>query len=341
MNRKTNRKTFIPVALSVLLAACGGSGGGDGPVVSPDLTLAITSNNAMQVARVAYDSATASQGFADADGGFFFLGAAGGISKSNDGIEATGKAGDGGAGDNGGSFVPIPSETIDCFVSGTQTISGELADPVTPTLTAGDYFQYEYAACNDGLGVETNGTTRMDVDAFSGDLLSEAFSMTLTLTLTNLQETLFEGQSTTPTDVVNSHGAVTVSLDVTQQPFFSTGISGNSMTVSNNAGSDSLTNFATNFTVDTGLFPSPYTTSSSGTLDSTQLAGVVRFSNPVQFEGLGSDYPNSGEFLVEGLDSRLRLIAVNNIDVRIEIDLGADNTVDDTIVTTWAELAAL
>ena len=58
------------------------------------------------------------------------------------------------------------------------------------------------------------------------------------------------------------------------------------------------------------------------------------------FNGLGGDYPSSGEFLVEGLDSSLLLIADNNVDVRILIDLGADGTIDETIVTTWAQLTA-
>ena len=59
------------------------------------------------------------------------------------------------------------------------------------------------------------------------------------------------------------------------------------------------------------------------------------------FQGLGIDYPSSGRFLVEGQDSSLLLIADSNVDVRILIDLGADGTIDETIMTTWAELDAL
>ena len=115
---------------------------------------------------------------------------------------------------------------------------------------------------------------------------------------------------------------------------------GNSLVVDTNTGSESLTNFASALTVDGNVIPSPFTATASGTLDSTEIAGIVRYSNPLMFEGLGSEYPSTGQFLVEGLASSMLLIADNNVDVRIEIDLGADGTVDETIVTTWAELNA-
>jgi hypothetical protein len=84
--------------------------------------------------------------------------------------------------------------------------------------------------------------------------------------------------------------------------------------------------------------PSPYTSSASGTLDSTQLAGIIRYSTPVIFSGFDSDYPSSGEFLVSGAGSSLRLIAIDNVNVTIELDTNGDGTVDETLQTTWVEL---
>lgn len=131
-----------------------------------------------------------------------------------------------------------------------------------------------------------------------------------------------------------------MTVDATNFPFVSSSISGNSLVVDSALSSESLTNFASAFTIDGNFVPSPFTTTASGTLDSTELAGIIRYSTPVMFEGLGGDYPGSGEFLIEGLGSSMRLIAENNVDVRIEIDLGADGTIDETISTTWAELNA-
>ena len=59
-------------------------------------------------------------------------------------------------------------------------------------------------------------------------------------------------------------------------------------------------------------------------------------------KGLDTGYPTAGVLLVEGFGSSARLIAqANGVDVVIEIDSNNDGEVDDTINTTWQELAAL
>ena len=329
------RTFFAPIAALFLISACGGGGSSD-PVVSPDPSLAITPNNAMQVAGIAYEAALESQQLDEAGGGSFFIGSVpGGVSKIGGNLATFAKPG------NSGSQVILPAETTPCAVEGSTTVSGQIADPLTPTLTAGDYVQVEYSECDDGFGEVTNGILRTDVDAFSGDFLSELFSMTLTLTLSDFQVSIFENQSTTPTDVLTSNGGATLMIDTMDFPFVSTSVRGNSLVVDTNASSESLTNFASASTVDGNFLPSPYTSTATGTLDSTQLAGIIRYSNPTMFEGLGSDYPSSGELRVDGSGSSLLLTADDNVNVRIQIDLGADGTVDETITTTWAELAAL
>ena len=42
--------------------------------------------------------------------------------------------------------------------------------------------------------------------------------------------------------------------------------------------------------------------------------------------------------LITGNDSSARVIAIDNVNVRIEVDANGDGTVDATIDTTWAEL---
>lgn len=311
--------------IAVLFAVYGCSSGGDSaPVASPDPSLTITSSNAMDVAKVAYEAALGSQELAGAGDGFFIASEPGVISKVG----------------NSGAQVPIPAETIPCAVSGTTTISGDIADIITPTITAGDFIQIEFDACDDGFDEITDGVVRTDFEAFSGDFLTGAFSMTAMLTLTEFQASLFDGQSATPIDVISTNGAITLTADSTDFPFVSTSINGNSLVVDTNNSTESLTNFASASTVDGNVVPSPFTNSALGTLDSTQLAGVISYSTPLQFEGLGVDFPSSGEFLVEGSASSLLLVAEDNVNVRIEIDLGADGTIDETINTTWVELTS-
>lgn len=331
------RDIVVATAALVLISACGGGGGGGTtPVISSDPGLQITSDNATLVSKVAYEAALNSLQSGDLGGGFLIGDASGDFSKLTSGGSLQTKANSSGS----GSQAAIPAETIPCTVSGTSTISGDIADIVTPTLTAGDFVQIDFDNCDDGLGEVTDGSVRTDIDAFSGDFLSELFSMTMTLTLTNLQVSIFDNQSTTPSEVVTTNGRITVALDNTLSPFVSISISGDSLVVDSNSSSESLTNFSTEHTMDGNLFPSPYTSSSSGTLDSSQLAGIVHYSNPVEFAGLGTDFPDSGEFLAEGHNSSLRLVAEDNVNVRIEIDVDADGTIDETINTTWAALTA-
>ena len=319
------RTVFIAIAASLLFAGCS-SGGGNAAVDSPVLSVPITSNNAMEVAQVSWATALESGEFGDLTGtGLFIGGTSGGVSKLDGAIAMSAKS------RSSQSQIPIPAETTQCDVAGDVTVSGQIADPFTPTLTAGDFFEVDYNNCDDGFGDVTDGRMRMDIDAFNGDFSSELFDMTVTLTLNMFQ-------IATDQDVITSHGDVTATIDTTNSPSLFTGISGNSMMIDSNVSSRSLTNFVSSLNVDGTLQPALYARSASGTLDSTQLAGAIRYSTPVTFEGLGNDFPSSGEFLVEGAMSSLRLIAVDNIDVRIELDSDGDGNVDETILTTWAEL---
>jgi hypothetical protein len=320
------------ITSSLLFAGCssGGGGGVTGPVVVPGPTVSITSTNAAEVAKVSYDTALDSGEFADLSGtGLFISGTSGGFSKLDGAIAASAKVGN-----SGESQVPIPALTTECEVIGDVTVSGQIADPITPTLTAGDFFVIDYNNCDDGFGDVTDGLMRMDVDAFTGVLANELFDLTATFTLDTLQITV--GQ-----DTVTSHGAVTATIDTTNALSLFTGISGQSMMLDTNLSSEHLTEFASSLNVDASQQIPTYMRSSSGTLESTQLSGVVRYSTPVTFQGLGSEFPNAGEFLVQGAASSLRLIAVSSTDVRIDIDSDGDGNVDEMIETTWAELAAL
>ena len=330
------RKAITLFTSLFLVAGCGGGGGGGAggsgvtpPVASPGPTVAITSNNAVEVAKASYDTALDSGEFADLSGtGLFISSTPGGFSKLDAAIAESAKVGNGSQ-----SQIPIPATTSQCAVSGDVTVSGEIADPITPTLTEDDFFEIDYNNCDDGFGDVTDGLVRMEVDSFTGALADEAFDLTASFTLGMLQ--IRTGQ-----DVMTSDGTVSATIDTMNPLSLFTGVSGESMTLDRNQSSERLTEFSSSMNVDVSLQVPTYTRSASGTLDSTLLAGVVRYSTPVAFQGLGSDFPNGGEFLVQGAASSLRLIAENNTDVSIELDTDGDGNVDETIETTWAELMA-
>ncbi len=137
-----------------------------------------------------------------------------------------------------------------------------------------------------------------------------------------------------------TNGDATASINTIDTPFVRASVSGDRMELSSNASSEILTGFDSLQTLDGGLETLPYTMTASGTLDSSRLAGVVTYSTPVMFEGLGASYPHTGEFLVVSGNSSVLMIAIDDVNVQIDIDSNRDGTVDETIMTTWAELLA-
>lgn len=320
---------FFALIASSLLAACGGGGdgGGLGSGNPPSAMVKITSANGMAVTRASYEAALASVSIGELSGNTgITAGAPAAISKVSGVVSATNKTG------SGISRVPIPPTETPCDGGGSVTISGDIADIITPTLSPGDFFDISFNSCDDGLGTVTDGDLHFDVDAFSGDFLGGLYDMTMTLSLDDFQVT-------TAADTLTSNGGATVTLNTANAPSVSASVNGTAMTVDTNTGSETLRNFVSAQTLDGAQVPSPFTMTASGTLDTTQINGSVRYSTPVMLEGFDNDYPGVGEFLVAGDASSARLIAESNVNVRIELDTDGDGEINETINTTWAELA--
>lgn len=323
--------TLIPL---LLVAACsdssynGGNGGDNNPPPPPPppppAGFDITPTNAMQISQVAYQSVVTSGDIAG-------LAGSSGLTADNGGnfSKPTANAKLGGTLTTLLQKVPFGPTMLPCAVSGSLTVSGDLANPLT--LSAGDTILAVYANCDDGLGEVIDGTLDFVVDAFTGDIFTGAYDMTMTMDLMNFQ-------STTATDVLLGNGDGTAILNTVAAPYVEASVTGSSMTSDLNGSTETITAYSSAQTLDGGLDPAPYTMVASGTLDSSDLSGVVTYSTAVMFEGLGADYPNIGEMLVTATNSSARLIAVDNVDVRIEIDSDGDGMIDDTILTTWAEL---
>lgn len=317
--------------LPLLLAACGGSGndndGGGNP--PPSAAIGIDAGNALEVAQVTYQSAAASGDIASLGGDTGLTGnAGGGLLKPDTGTP--------GIIDTVLQVAVGPLE-LPCLVSGTLTISANLDDPTGQTLSAGDTISATYDACNDGVGEVLDGTLDIEILAINGDINSGLYEMTMQMLLDSFQ-------STTATDVLMANGDGTATINTLQTPYVEASVSGRSMLTDTNTSTETLTNYASAQTLDTGVSPSPYTLQASGTLDSSQLAGSVTYSTPVMFQGFDANYPRTGEMLIVGEASSARLVAQENaVDVVIEIysNTTGTGTPDSTIDTTWAELAGL
>jgi hypothetical protein len=129
-------------------------------------------------------------------------------------------------------------------------------------------------------------------------------------------------------------------MDTTGNTIISMSISGMSMATVTNTTTEIVTNFDTSQTVNVSTQPEPYTLAASGTVDSTQLDGVIDYDTPVTFQGQGADYPFAGELLITGADGgTIRLIATGNNNVTIETDTDGDGTLESSEDTTWDDIA--
>ena len=234
-------------------------------------------------------------------------------------------------------YAGQPAALVGSVVGSWGYAAGDLDDPITPTLTAGDTISADYDNCDDGIGEVIDGRIDFEVDAFSGDMLTGVYEMTMTLLFGNFQVTTAE-------DVVLANGDGTATLNTLAAPYVEAAVSGRSMLTDTNTSTATLSNYSSAQTFDGTVAPAPYTLLASGTLDSSQLSGSVTYSTPVMFEGLDANYPNAGQMLIVGDKSSARITAQENgVDVIIGIysNTTGEGTPDATISTTWTELAGL
>jgi hypothetical protein len=328
------RAFFLISSVALMLSACGGSdSSAPAPTVPPVVTatpLVITTANAKPAARVAYGSTMQSAETGDLVGG------AGIASSPNGGFQKPGVQ-RGLAGLIAASLQKTPvSETVDCGptgTTGTQTITYDFAN--LGTLTAGDTIFIEAMDCDEGLGEILNGRIEMTVAVFSGDILFTG------LYLLDMDVVLVDFEVATATDTILSNGDSLVSIDTTGNPVIFMAISGMSMATVTNTNTDIVTNFDTSQSVDVTAPPEPYTLSASGTVDSTQIDGVISYATTSPFMGLGGAYPFQGTMVITGANGgTVTLIAQpDGITVTIETDADGDGTPESTEDTTWDDIA--
>lgn len=329
-----NRVYPFLASVSLLLSACGGGSSntaapGQPPIVGTT-PLVVSTANAKPAMRVAYGSTIQSM----ETGGLVDDTTAAG--SSNGGLQKPG-VGNSILGALNRAIQKVPvSTTVGCGptgTTGTQTITYDFN--ALGTLTAGDTIDVEAVDCDDGLGEVINGIIEMTVVTFTGDLLFGTYIL-------EMDVLLIDFEVATATDRILSNGDSTVSIDTTGNPLIVMSISGDSMTTESTASTETVSEFLTSQTVDASVAPEPYTLSASGTVISSQLTGEITYTTPVTFQGAGAAYPFAGELLVTGANNAtVRLIALDEINVRIETDADGDGTIDPggTEDTTWDDIA--
>jgi len=324
-------RTVMPVAALAMLMISGCSDDG-GSMVPARTAVTITADNAAAVASDALNAAAFSLELGGLGGGVLAP------APSDDGLSKL-------AGRPpvtaalvkllGQSWqVPVGPVTVPCATTGFMTLSGNIADPVT--LSAGDALRAVFDDCDDGDGVVLNGQLDLAVNNVVGDLLLDpefgltgAFELSMTVTLTNLSAD--DGG-----DVPTVNGAMSLVLDTRGFPQFSTRVSGDRLAMSSALRSLTVEHFVSTLLEDLGV--SSYTMTATGRVSGSRYEGYADYQTQEPFVGVPGDNPQQGEMLIRGANnSSIRLLAIDALSVRLEIDINGDGAADETRTLSWDE----
>ena len=350
---KRIRTLGVTVLLTLVIVSCGGGGGGDGVVLPPPPPLAIDQNNAMPVAAAVLDAMAIVM---DLGSGSVVPPVP--LAAAAEDASASTPTLTGIIRDQAERFtllqeppamvqiaaVVIPPTPYDC-VTGTFTISGEIADETGTLLTPGDTISITFFNCDQGDGLVLNGKLALVVVTGVDTDFTPPYDFTFDTTLTNFSVTeLASGESFT------ANGDLTLREAVTADGLFTeTEASGNKLTAAVDGETETLKDYWIRGTLSAAA--NAYTAESSGlsdccaTLESTALGGSVDFENIEIFMGVGDNYPYTGDLFITGAtvlvgsgNTSVELIAVDELCVDLLVDEDGDGVVDAGITTTWESL---
>lgn len=322
--------------ISAFLAGCGGGDGSNGTSFkAPDISttpVSITTDNAEAVAGSAVVALQASSSMSDSYDvvGSFKVGASATgqsslISMTLDKMRSTVATTVADGGPIASPAGVVQSQTENCQVSGTVSITTNTQNVIQSEndLSAGDYFTMSANACNDGF---------------------ETVSGTLTFTFnnanfTNISVVFNDFRVTDDTGTVTIHGDIRLTMSDSLFTLDSTSatitVSGQSLffVESNLDTTDAV--HLTSYSITVVTNGTSYTIDSGMTVDSTMLDGrLVITANAVT--GLTSQAnPSSGSVEIVGNDSKLTVVILSELEVRLDLDLGNDGSIDVTSTVPW------
>jgi hypothetical protein len=199
------------------------------------------------------------------------------------------------------------------------------------TISVGDRIVATFVDCDDGLGYVISGTVDIRFADVQGDILTDVFLLGMDIVMTGVVIT--EGTST-----ATGEGDFALTLDSLDFPVMRMSLSGDELQLGSNGEVFTLSDFDHFLQVDIGP-PEALVANVLGRLASSTLGGSVDYDTPVTIEAIDNGDPYVGEILVTGADdSTVRIVIVDDGNIRLEIDEDGDGIADEFIDTNWDEL---
>jgi hypothetical protein len=339
MKLVVNKYSISALMISAtFLAGCGGGGGGDSatPAAAP---IAITSSNAPDVAANAVSASNGINQSGDVSslitsGVTVNSSTAASPSLVNASLQQIYKV-----------LENQPAPNLVAGVTATQTFactSGTITGTATVTnqsvISNGDSVALTANNCFDGTST-MNGSFSVTFSNLSGTPgTNNAWSGTLAMIFKNLK-------ITTGSEAEQVNGDMKVGITQRAHLDADASITGNSLQLilSRNGATvvdRTLSAYAYNGTVKANLETYTDNFTVSGNLKNAGT-GSLTVTTTTMFQQLSGAYPHLGVLKVVGAgNTSLILTALDNTNVRIDIDKTGDGVTDETVNTTWAALAA-
>lgn len=216
--------------------------------------------------------------------------------------------------------------------SGSVSISWGDGDNNT-IPTPGDTFTFVFTQCNLGsAGATLTGTMSLTLKPEVGSDPTR-IGLAADIIFSSLQVTIDSEQFIADGDATLTAGA----LVPENTSLLGVRLTGNSLTLRQANKTATLSGYSLLKTVDPLAQTRPYTVQLSGTLTTTELGGSVVFNTEQALQGVGDAPPTSGVLLIQGsnltngLNATLRVTAIGEGKVRLELDAATDTTWDQIL----------
>ena len=321
-------------AALALLAACGGGGSGDAGIPVVPSAATITANNYEGVARQAVNAAD-------------YMGDATGLvtgAQVAPGAQALFAFSRGQALRLGQLFARSPqlltgvttTDTLGCSGGGNITVRATDVNG-NEAVDAGDSGVLTANNCVEG-GATISGTLSISFSAVSGNLDSDVYSATVSITMQGLAASGAGGSATgngSFTIAIASNSATSGSIDMLVPSLVLTGNLGGV--------NDTITLQDYHLVTSTALSGGRLRTSTtvSGGMSSNSVAGGLVTLSTVQplVEFETDAYPSSGQLLASGANgTRMRLTVQSTTSVLLELDADGNGSYETNAIRTWDAL---